>query len=72
MAAVDLRGRGGDDAAMTGLGPNAALIGQPHSRQALDTPALLLDLDALERNIAAMAASCARHGRRPAPACQDA
>ncbi|HXY99293.1 MAG TPA: DSD1 family PLP-dependent enzyme [Stellaceae bacterium] len=41
---------------MTGLGPNAALIGQPGSRQALDTPALLLDLDALERNIAAMAA----------------
>ncbi len=41
---------------MTGLGPNAALIGRPGSRQALDTPALLLDLDALERNIAAMAA----------------
>ncbi len=41
---------------MTGLGPNAALVGEPHSRQALDTPALLLDLDALERNIAAMAA----------------
>lgn len=41
---------------MPDLGPNAALIGQPGSRQALDTPALLLDLDALERNIAAMAA----------------
>jgi 3-hydroxy-D-aspartate aldolase len=41
---------------MTDLGPNAALIGQPGSRHALDTPALLVDLDALERNIAAMAA----------------
>ncbi len=41
---------------MPDLGPNAALIGQPGGRQALDTPALLLDLDALERNIAAMAA----------------
>jgi 3-hydroxy-D-aspartate aldolase len=41
---------------MTGLGPNAALIGQRVDRQTLDTPALLLDLDALERNIAAMAA----------------
>ena len=47
---------------MTGLGPNAALIGQPGSRQALDTPALLLDLDALERNIAAMAASARATG----------
>ena len=41
---------------MTSLGPNAALIGQPGSRHALDTPALLVDVDALERNIAAMAA----------------
>ena len=38
------------------LGPNAALIGAPGSRHRLDTPALLVDLDALERNIAAMAA----------------
>jgi 3-hydroxy-D-aspartate aldolase len=37
------------------LGPNAELIGKPGSRLALDTPALLIDGDALERNIAAMA-----------------
>jgi D-serine deaminase-like pyridoxal phosphate-dependent protein len=37
------------------LGPNAALIGVPGSRRALDTPALLIDADALARNIAAMA-----------------
>jgi len=41
---------------MTALGPNAPLIGQPGSRHRLDTPALLVDRDALERNIAAMAA----------------
>ena len=38
------------------LSPNAPLIGQAGSRYRLDTPALLIDLDALERNIAAMAA----------------
>ena len=38
------------------LSPNHDLIGKPGSRRALDTPALLVDLDALERNIAAMAA----------------
>jgi D-serine deaminase-like pyridoxal phosphate-dependent protein len=43
------------DAALD-LGPNAPLIGVPGSRARLDTPALLIDLDALERNIAAMAA----------------
>src|SRR5579885_3910005 len=41
---------------MTELGVNAALIGKPGSRRLLDTPALVIDLDALERNIAAMAA----------------
>ena len=45
-----------DDGAMTGLGPNESLIGRQGSRFALDTPALLVDLDALERNISAMAA----------------
>jgi D-serine deaminase-like pyridoxal phosphate-dependent protein len=44
------------------LGPNAGLIGQPGSRARLCTPALVLDLAALERNIAAMAAYCDRHG----------
>jgi 3-hydroxy-D-aspartate aldolase len=44
------------------LGPNAGLIGQPESRARLCTPALVLDITALERNVAAMAAYCARHG----------
>lgn len=39
----------------TGLGPNERFIGEKGSRSRLCTPALLLDLDALERNIAAMA-----------------
>ena len=39
-----------------GLGPNQAFIGVKGSRGKLNTPALLLDLDALEGNIAAMAA----------------
>ncbi len=41
---------------MTELGVNAALIGKPGSRRLLDTPALVIDLDAMERNIATMAA----------------
>jgi len=44
------------DTASKGLGPNAKFIGVKGSRARLSTPALLLDLDALERNIAAMAA----------------
>ena len=47
---------------MAFLGPNAGLIGQPGSRARLCTPALVLDLAALERNVAAMAAYCRRHG----------
>ena len=47
---------------MAFLGPNADLIGRPGSRAALCTPALLLDLAALERNLMAMAAFCDRHG----------
>lgn len=38
-----------------GLGPNAKFIGVKGSRSQLSTPNLLLDLDALERNITAMA-----------------
>jgi 3-hydroxy-D-aspartate aldolase len=38
------------------LGPNQKFIGQQGSRAGLNTPALLLDLDALDANIAAMAA----------------
>jgi 3-hydroxy-D-aspartate aldolase len=36
-------------------GPNESLIGQPGSRIALDTPALVLDLDKLDANIRSMA-----------------
>ena len=35
--------------------PNRRLIGQPGSRAALDTPALVIDIEAFERNIARMA-----------------
>jgi D-serine deaminase-like pyridoxal phosphate-dependent protein len=44
------------DVASKALGPNAKLIGVKGSRGQLSTPNLLLDLDALERNIATMAA----------------
>lgn len=49
------------------LGPNAGLIGAPGSRDRLATPALVLDLDALEHNIAHMAAFASekRIGLRP-------
>jgi 3-hydroxy-D-aspartate aldolase len=40
---------------VVGLGPNERFIGVKGSRSQLCTPALLLDLDALERNIATMA-----------------
>ena len=36
------------------LGPNADLIGQPGSRYELQTPALVIDLDVLERNLDTM------------------
>jgi D-serine deaminase-like pyridoxal phosphate-dependent protein len=40
------------------LGPNEDLIGKPRSRERLATPALVLDLDALEHNLATLADSC--------------
>ncbi len=43
-------------------GPNARLIGEPGSRHALSTPALVLDLDRLEANIASLAAHAAANG----------
>ncbi len=43
-------------------GPNEALIGVPGSRHALTTPALVLDLDRVEANIASMAVHARRHG----------
>src|SRR5215469_3173798 len=41
---------------MSTLGPNEALIGIQGSRARLDTPALVLELEPMERNVAAMAA----------------
>jgi D-serine deaminase-like pyridoxal phosphate-dependent protein len=41
---------------------HAHLIGQQGSRSALNTPVLVLDLDSLDRNIAAMAALAREHG----------
>ncbi|MGI9449037.1 MAG: DSD1 family PLP-dependent enzyme [Geminicoccaceae bacterium] len=52
---------------MTIPSPNTHLIGKPNSRDALCTPALLIDLDAMERNIAAMAAFCNEHGVKLRP-----
>src|SRR5258706_761712 len=43
-------------------GPNADLCGQPGSRRRLNTPALVIDLDAFEHNPAAMAALATRAG----------
>ena len=53
--------------AMGRLGPNETLIGRQGSREALSTPALVLDLDRLERNIAYLADYLGRagHGVRP-------
>ncbi|MFO1055812.1 MAG: alanine racemase [Dongiaceae bacterium] len=47
---------------MAGLGPNEGLVGAADARRRLSTPALLVDLDALEANIAAMAARAAAAG----------
>ncbi len=46
---------------------HAHLIGQQGSRAALNTPALVLDLDALDRNIAAMAQIVVAHGVKLRP-----
>jgi 3-hydroxy-D-aspartate aldolase len=44
------------------LGPNTGLIGQPRSRQALATPAVILDLDDFEFNLKTMAKLCKQGG----------
>ncbi len=44
------------------LGPNVGLIGKPKSRQALATPALILDLGAFEHNVKTMARLCKQAG----------
>jgi D-serine deaminase-like pyridoxal phosphate-dependent protein len=48
-------------------GPNANLIGVPGSRERLETPALVLDLDALEHNIANLAEHAVRNGYKLRP-----
>ena len=48
------------------LGPNEALIGKAYAAE-LQTPALLLDLDAFEANLKAMADVVSRHGRKLRP-----
>jgi len=48
-------------------GPNAYLVGHPGSRAQLDTPALIIDLDAMEANIKAMADHAAAVGQRLRP-----
>jgi 3-hydroxy-D-aspartate aldolase len=54
----DKHDRNKDAAADRRLGPNESLIGKPRSRERLATPAILLDLDALEYNLAAMVDYC--------------
>jgi 3-hydroxy-D-aspartate aldolase len=44
------------------LGPNTGLIGKPRSRQALATPAVILDLDGFEQNLITMARLCKQAG----------
>lgn len=48
-------------------GPNEALIGVPGSRSELGTPALVLDLDVLDANIASLARHAATHGYQLRP-----
>lgn len=48
-------------------GPNEELIGVSGSRGKIGTPALILDLDAMEHNIASMAAHAKTHGYQVRP-----
>ncbi|MEE8172613.1 MAG: DSD1 family PLP-dependent enzyme [Alphaproteobacteria bacterium] len=52
------------------LGPNTPLIGQPGSRARLMTPALVLDLDAMEGNIARMQGFSEEHDISLRPHCK--
>jgi D-serine deaminase-like pyridoxal phosphate-dependent protein len=52
---------------MDSRGPNAALIGVPGSRYALDTPALVLDIDVMQANIDSMATHAGAHGYQLRP-----
>jgi D-serine deaminase-like pyridoxal phosphate-dependent protein len=48
-------------------GPNEALIGEPESRHRLGTPALVLDVEVMESNIALMAARAKEKGYKLRP-----
>lgn len=52
---------------MSDLGPNQSLIDVPGSKAALTTPALILDLDVFEQNLAAHARLCGEAGLRFRP-----
>lgn len=52
---------------MHSRGPNEALIGVPGSRHALDTPALVLDIDVMQANIESMATYARAHGYQLRP-----
>lgn len=52
---------------MTDLGPNKELVGIPGSRDALATPALILDLNAFDRNLDALTMFCGQAGLRMRP-----
>jgi 3-hydroxy-D-aspartate aldolase len=54
----DKHDRNKDIPAGASLGPNQSLIGQRHARERLATPALVLDLDALDQNLKVMAENC--------------
>src|SRR3954462_14329748 len=47
--------------------PNEHLVGVPGSRDRIGTPALILDLDALDANIESMAAHARSHGYQLRP-----
>ena len=47
---------------MTSTFLNENLIGKPESRAKLQTPALVIDLDVFERNLARMTAHAKAHG----------
>jgi 3-hydroxy-D-aspartate aldolase len=59
--------RRGRPAPAATLGVNVPLIGKARSRERLATPALVLDLDALEANLKTMAAYCRTHHRTLRP-----
>jgi hypothetical protein len=57
-----MQGQTMSDSLSKGLGPNAKFIGVVGARRWLSTPGLLLDIDALDRNIMAMATRARAHG----------